>query len=59
MDARSLILVSNDFQQSTAVFVVTGLNPGVINTFHAQYRASVTTATCNFANRSIWAIPLP
>ena len=56
MNARALILVSNNVQQSTASFIV----PATAGTtFAAEYRSSVGTATCNYANRSIWAIPLP
>jgi hypothetical protein len=58
MDARALILVSNNLQQSSASFVVTGLSAGS-NTFTAQYRGSSASADCTYSNRSIWAIPLP
>jgi hypothetical protein len=57
-DSRALILTSNDLQQSTASFVLSGLTAGS-TTFTAKYKASTTNATaCTFSNRSIWAIPL-
>jgi hypothetical protein len=55
-DARALVLAGNILDQTSASFVVSGLNP--VNTiFTAKYRASANT--CTFLNRSIWAIPLP
>jgi hypothetical protein len=55
-DARALVVAGSTLEQTSASFVVTGLNP-VNTTFTAKYRASATT--CTFLNRSIWAIPLP
>jgi len=55
-DARALIEAGNSLQQASASFVVSGLNP-VSTVFTAKYRASAST--CTFANRSIWAVPLP
>jgi hypothetical protein len=56
MDSHALTLVSNQLQQASASFVITGLS-GASATFTAQYRGS--GGTCNYQNRSIWAIPLP
>jgi hypothetical protein len=56
-DARSLILLGNALQQSTASFVVSGLTPGS-TTFTAQYRVS-GSGTATFSNRSMFVIPLP
>jgi hypothetical protein len=55
-DTRALILLGNNLQQSSASFVVSGLNPGS-NTFTAQYRVQ-GSGTATFSNRSMWAIPL-
>ena len=55
-DARALVLLGNDLQQSSASFVVSGLNPGS-NTFTAQYKVD-GSGTATFLNRSMWVIPL-
>ena len=55
-DARSLILLGNALQQSTASFVLSGLNPGS-TTFTAQYKVS-GSGTATFSNRSLFVIPL-
>jgi hypothetical protein len=55
MDAHALTLVSNNLQQASASFDITGLS-GASAAFTAQYRG--TGGTCTFQNRSIWAIPL-
>jgi hypothetical protein len=55
-DARSLILLGNALQQSTASFVFSGLTPGS-TTFTAQYKVS-GSGTATFSNRSMWVIPL-
>jgi hypothetical protein len=49
--------VGNTSQQGSAVYVVTGLTPGV-NTFTAKYRATLG-GTCTAINRQITVIPLP
>ena len=58
LNDRALILVNNNVQQSTASFIVT-VPAGTTATFEAQYGYFVGTVPCTFANRSIWAIPLP
>jgi hypothetical protein len=57
VDARSVILLGNNLQQSTASFVMSGLTPGS-TTFTAQYKVS-GSGTATFSNRSIFVIPLP
>ncbi len=50
-DARALILLGNNLQQSSASFVLSGLTPGS-NTFTAQYKVA-GSGTGTFSNRSM------
>jgi hypothetical protein len=56
-DTNALILGGNTLQAATASFIVTGLTANASDTFTAKYRVSGGTGT--WANRSIWAIPIP
>jgi hypothetical protein len=61
-DAEALILTpsTSQAQSAAATYVVGNLTPGDTVTFTAKYKApGPTTATATFANRQIWAMPLP
>jgi hypothetical protein len=59
---HALILTpaGSQVQAASASYVVSGLTPGALDTFTAQYAApGPVNAVASFSNRQIWAIPLP
>jgi hypothetical protein len=61
-DAEALILTpsTSQAQSAGATYVVSGLTPGATVTLTAKYKApGPSSATATFANRQIWAMPLP
>jgi hypothetical protein len=57
-DSNALILADTTIQAASATYVVPGLPAGGTFTFTAVYRSPPGNASCNFDNRSIWALPL-
>jgi hypothetical protein len=59
VDANAVIQLGGAIQRASASSVLTGLNPGS-TTLTAKYRITGGgAASCSFANRSIFSIPLP
>jgi hypothetical protein len=58
-DSNALIMANNNIvQAASASYVVTGLPAGGTVTFTAEYRSPPGNPSCNFDNRSIWALPV-
>jgi hypothetical protein len=58
-DNNALILEGSFLQAASATYVVTGLPAGGTITLTVEYKSPPSlTKTCDFDNRSIWALPL-